>query len=66
VLGTAKSLEEAAARHVMRERTGVYPQRANMPTTLYQAFLTVDMAIPSTVAVDALSSDPRKAIRQAA
>ena len=38
VIGTAKNLEEATARHVLKERAGSYPVRANFPLTLYQAF----------------------------
>ncbi len=66
VLGTAKSLEEAAARHVVKQRTGQYPMHANMPATLYAAFSILDMAVPTTTAVEALSPDPREAIQQAA
>lgn len=65
VAGVAKSLEEAAARHVLRERTGGYPTHANMATTLYSAFLSVGMAVPGQEAVAALDSDPRAALQQA-
>jgi len=66
VLGTAKSLEEAAARHVLKQRTGQYPSHTNMPATLYAAFSTLGMAVPTKTVADALSSDPREAIQQAA
>jgi hypothetical protein len=65
VLGTAKSLEEAAARHVLKQRTGEYPAHGNMPTTLYAAFTTLGMAVPGSFVIDALSSNPREAIQQA-
>lgn len=64
VLGTAKSLEEAVARHVLRERTGEYPSHANMPTTLYQAYLSVGLAVPPQDVIQGLSSDPREAFQQ--
>jgi hypothetical protein len=64
VLGSAKSLEEAAARHVLKERTGAYPAHANMPTTLYQAFSILNLAVPDQTAIDTFASNPREALQQ--
>jgi len=66
VMGTSKSLEEAAARHVLKQQTGQYPSHANMPATLYAAFSILGMAVPTKAVVDAISPDPREAIQQAA
>lgn len=38
VIGTAKNLEEAVARHVLHQITGSYSTTDNFPATLYQAF----------------------------
>lgn len=65
VAGVAKSLEEAAARHVLKERTGDYPTHANMTTTLYSAFLSVGMAVPDQELLGRLDKNPRSAIQQA-
>lgn len=65
VLGTVKSLEEATARHVLRERTGAYPQHANFPVTLFNAYSTVGLAMPGKDAIDGLSANPREALQQA-
>lgn len=65
VAGVAKSLEEAAARHVLKERTGSYPPHSNMAATLYSAFLSVGMAVPEQQVVDTLARDPRAALQQA-
>ncbi len=65
VVGVAKSLEEAAARHVLKEQTGNYPTHANMVTTLYSAFLAVGLAVPDQKVLDGLEKDPRAALQQA-
>ncbi len=65
VAGVAKSLEEAAARHVLKERTGDYPTHANMAATLYSAFLSVGMEVPGQDVVAGLDRDPRAALQQA-
>ena len=65
VVGTVKSLEEAAARHVLKERTGSYPLHANFPVTIYNAYSALGLASPAKEAIDALSSDPREAMQQA-
>lgn len=38
VIGTSKNLEEATARHVLKEISGDYSVWDNFPATLYQAF----------------------------
>lgn len=46
LVGTGKDLLEATAAHVIHERFDVYPQRANFPTLLGQAFILLDLATP--------------------
>lgn len=65
VLGTGKSLEEATARHVLKERTGQYPVHSDLPTTLYQAFALLGLSVPKRDVVDAIPPDPRQALHQA-
>ena len=65
VVGTGKDVLEATARHVLVERTGAYPTGANFPTTLYQAFERLGLTAPGPEALQALDSDPRRAIEQA-
>ena len=48
VVGTGKDLVEATAAHVIFERYGQYPERANFPTLLGQAFVAVGMTTPQT------------------
>lgn len=61
VVGTAKNLEEAAARHVLKERTGSYPTHGNFPTLLGQAYALLGLKM-STVQLD---SDPERAVQEA-
>lgn len=44
--GTGKDLLEATAAHVITVKYGAYPQQANFPTLLGQAFLTLGLATP--------------------
>jgi len=44
VVGTSKDLLEATAAHVVRERFGSYPETANFPTLVGQAFVALDLA----------------------
>jgi hypothetical protein len=46
LVGTSKDLIEATAAHVIAERFGQYPQQANFPTLLGQAFIALDLATP--------------------
>jgi hypothetical protein len=46
MVGTAKDLLEASAAHVIQERYGTYPQQANLPTLLGQAFVALDLMTP--------------------
>ncbi|PIR83883.1 hypothetical protein COU18_01870 [Candidatus Kaiserbacteria bacterium CG10_big_fil_rev_8_21_14_0_10_51_14] len=48
LVGTGKDLLEATAAHVLTERYGQYPQQANFPTLLGQAFATLGLATPET------------------
>ena len=50
--GTSKDLLEATAAHVITVKLGTYPQQANFPTLLGQAFVTLGLATPE----DPLSS----------
>lgn len=63
-LGTAKDLDEAAARHVLEERTGSYPvggSGGSFPVTLANAFTLLGLAMPSQVPLD---PDPHRAVQQ--
>ncbi|MES1951648.1 hypothetical protein S4A8_12377 [Salinisphaera sp. S4-8] len=44
--GTSKDLLEATAAHVIRTKYGSYPQQANFPALLGQAFIALEMATP--------------------
>lgn len=46
VTGTGKDLLEAVAAHVLSEKWGSYPQHANFPTLLGQAFIAVGLRTP--------------------
>lgn len=48
LIGTSKDLLEATAAHVISERFGTYPQQANFPTLLGQAFTILGLATPQT------------------
>lgn len=50
LVGTGKDLLEATASHVITEKYGHYPQQANFPTLLGQAFIALGLAIPQTPA----------------
>ncbi|WP_449355167.1 abortive infection family protein [Virgibacillus natechei] len=44
VTGTGKDLLEAVAAHVLLKKTGTYPEQANFPTLLGQAFTYLNLA----------------------
>lgn len=46
LVGTGKDLLEATAAHVIETRYGHYPQHANVPTLLGQAFTALGLATP--------------------
>jgi hypothetical protein len=50
LVGVGKDLLEATAAHVISTRFGQYPQQANFPTLLGQAFIAVGLATPLTPA----------------
>jgi hypothetical protein len=57
-------VDEAAARHVLVERTGSYPQgghKGSFPVTLANAFTTLVMAVGPSVKLD---DDPHRALQQ--
>lgn len=63
-IGAGKNLDEAAARHVLQERTGTYPvvgQAGSFPVTLAQAFTLLGFAVPGQVQ---LNSDPHRAVQE--
>ena len=64
VIGSAKNLEEATVRHVLKELTGEYPtsgRAAVFPMVLFDAFTALDLA----VSPHQLDKDPYKALQQA-
>lgn len=64
VIGSSKNLEEATARHVLKEIVGMYDTRGprgQFPTQLSAAFHQLDLKIPVTE----LSRDPSEAFQQA-
>lgn len=48
LVGTGKDLLEATAAHVISEKYGQYPQQANFPTLLGQAFTTLGLSTPQS------------------
>lgn len=63
-IGTGKELDEAAARHVLQERTGSFPvggHTGSFPVTLARAFTILGFALPGKVALDA---DPHREVQQ--
>lgn len=63
-VGTGKDLDEAAARHVLQERTGAYPiggHAGSFPVTLANAFTALGLSVPGTVP---LNTDPHKAVQE--
>lgn len=51
VTGTGKDLLEAAAAHVLMERTGAYPTTSNFPTLLGQDFINLGLHTPQNTEV---------------
>jgi hypothetical protein len=64
LVGTGKDLLEATARHALVVRTGSYPSGGHFPTTLYQAFDRLALAVPPSGMVEKLDSDPVRAMDQ--
>ena len=48
ITGTGKDLVEAAAAHVLVERFGAYPETANFPTLVGQAFVAAGLCVTRT------------------
>jgi hypothetical protein len=61
-VGTGKELDEAAARHVLKELLGDYSASDNFPVTLTSAFTAVGFATPT--ALPKLDPDPHRAVHQ--
>ncbi len=64
LVGTGKDLLEATARHALIVATGSYPSSGHFPTTLYQAFDRLALALPPPDLADRLDRDPNRAIEQ--
>ena len=65
LLGTAKDLTEATARHVLVERTGAYPTGAHFQTTLWQAFERLGLACPDVQRIEISGVGPWEGVEQA-
>lgn len=66
VTGTGKDLLEATARHVMVCIQGEYPNNANFPMTLYNAFTRLNLGIPSGSDYTVINDpDPMKGVEKA-
>ncbi|MGH2554515.1 MAG: abortive infection family protein [Actinomycetota bacterium] len=65
LVGTAKDLAEATARHVLVETRGAYEHQASFGTTLTIAFEQLGLATPPVSVLSSLDSDPVKAMQQA-
>ena len=64
LIGTAKNLEEATVRHVLKERTGDYAtagKGSHFPTALYNAFYALGL----TGSEAKLDDDPYRALQKA-
>lgn len=64
-IGSGKELDEAAARHVLEERTGAYPTQgraSHFPLTLAQAFTLLNLEVAPDV--PQLHADPHRRVQQ--
>ena len=61
LIGTAKNLEEATVRHVLKETTGEYAITENFPTALYRAFYALELSGSDAQ----LDKSPYRALQQA-
>jgi len=64
VIGTAKDLTEAVARHVIVERGGRYSETMGFAGTLYQAYDLLGLTLPPSDLMERLEKDPRAAVQQ--
>lgn len=64
LIGTGKDLLEATARQALVVATGSYPSSTDFPTTLYQAFDRLSLAVPPSDVAGRLDPDPTRAIDQ--
>jgi hypothetical protein len=65
-IGSGKELDEAAARHVLKERLGDYPvsgHAGSFPVTLAQAFNVLGLEVPPDLQRE-LSADPHREVQQ--
>ncbi len=65
VVGTAKDLAEAVARHVLVESDGDYTPGLGFPGTLYHAFMRLGLPAPEPKLLSQLGMDARGAVYQA-
>jgi hypothetical protein len=66
LVGSGKELDEAAARHVLKERLGDYPiggHAGSFPVTLAQAFNVLGLEVPPDLQPH-LSGDPHRQVQQ--
>jgi hypothetical protein len=63
LVGTGKDLIEATAAHIIETRFGTYPQQANLPTLLGQAFTSLSLATPQVQVV--AGEAPQKRLERA-
>jgi hypothetical protein len=59
LVGTGKDLLEAVAAHILFSSYGSYPQQADFPTLLGQAFVNLGLATPHSVAKTAETAKTR-------
>ena len=64
LVGTAKDLTEATARHVLVEKTGTYPTAAHFQATLWQAFERLGLARPDVPRLEVSGEDPWEGVEQ--
>lgn len=63
LVGTGKDLLEATAAHIIQERFGHYPQQANLPTLLGQAFTALGLTTPQVPPV--VGEPPQRRLERA-
>jgi hypothetical protein len=63
-VGNGKDLDEAAARHVLKECLDMDAAGANFPTTLRNAFSALGLAVAPEKTRETLDRDPHLAVQQ--
>jgi len=65
VVGTAKDISEAVARHVVVELAGSYSPTMGVPGTIFHAYHHLGLIAPDPKILEQLDPDPRLALQQA-